>query len=69
MGKKLEYLVIHCSDTPEGRDVTEKDIREWHLSPAPKGRGWKQVGYTNLFMLDGTNVQMVSNNMDDVVDT
>ena len=69
MGKKLQYLVIHCTATPEGREVTEQDIRDWHLSPAPKGRGWKQVGYTNLFQLTGINRQLVTNNMDDVVDT
>ncbi len=47
---KLKYLVLHCTATPEGREVTSADIRRMHLSPvsAAGGRGWKQVGYTDL---------------------
>lgn len=52
---KLKQLVIHCTATPEGREVTAADIRAWHTNPTSKGgRGWKQVGYTDLFHLDGT---------------
>jgi len=51
---KLKYLVIHCTATPEGREVSSADIRKWHTSPvAQGGRGWKQVGYTDLFHLNG----------------
>ena len=51
----LKQLVIHCTATPEGREVTAADIRAWHTNPTSKGgRGWKQVGYTDLFHLDGT---------------
>jgi hypothetical protein len=32
---KLKYLVIHCTATPEGREVSAADIRRWHTSPAP----------------------------------
>lgn len=69
MKKLLKYLIIHCTATPAGRNVTADDIRRWHLSPASKGgRGWKQVGYSNLFMLDGTNVVLVGDNGDNWVD-
>lgn len=27
---KLKYLVIHCTATPEGRDVTADDVDMWH---------------------------------------
>ena len=57
--KELKYLVIHCTATPEGRAVTPQDIRQWHLSPLPKGRGWKQVGYSDMIMLDGTVENLV----------
>lgn len=68
MSKKLKYLVIHCTATPEGREVTEKDIRNWHTSPKEKGgRGWKQVGYTDLFQISGDVVRLVDNNDDDIV--
>lgn len=68
MGYKLIYLVIHCTATPEGRKVTSDDIRSWHLSPAPKGRGWKQVGYSDMIHLDGTIENLVKYNNDNIVD-
>lgn len=69
MGKqKLKYLVIHCTATPEGRDVSTADIRRMHTSPKPQGRGWRQVGYTDLFRLDGTRERLVKNNEDAYVD-
>ncbi len=68
MVKKLKYLVIHCTDTPEGREVSAADIKRWHTSAPPAGRGWKQVGYTDLFHLDGTVERLVANNEDANVD-
>ncbi len=66
---KLQYLVLHCTATPEGRDVTSADIRRWHTSPASAGgRGWKQVGYTDLIHLDGSVERLVDNNEDANVD-
>lgn len=64
----LKYLVIHCTATPEGREVKAPEIREWHTAAPPKGRGWKQVGYTDLFHLDGTVERLVQNNEDAKVD-
>lgn len=66
---KLQYLVLHCTATPEGREVTAADIRRWHTSPVSKGgRGWKQVGYTDMIHLDGTVERLVDNNEDANVD-
>lgn len=66
---KLQRLVLHCTATPEGRAVSSADIRAWHTNPVSKGgRGWKQVGYTEMIHLDGTVEQLVKNNEDDVVD-
>lgn len=66
---KLKYLVLHCTATPEGREVTAAEIRHWHLSPvAVGGRGWKQVGYTDMIHLDGTVERLVDNNEDANVD-
>ena len=66
---KMKYLVIHCTATPEGREVTAADIRHWHCDPPSKGgRGWKQVGYTDLFHLDGSWERLVDNNEDANVD-
>lgn len=30
---KLDILCIHCTDTPQGREVTVEDIMQWHLGP------------------------------------
>ena len=49
MASLLTLLVIHCTATPAGREVTSKEIRDWHL----KGRGWHQVGYSDMIHLDG----------------
>ncbi len=68
MRKPIKLLIIHCTDTPIGREVSAADIRQWHLSPEPIGRGWHQVGYTDLVHLDGTIERLVENNEDAYVD-
>lgn len=68
MAHKLKYLIIHCTATPVGREVSAADIRRWHLSPEPQGRGWRQVGYTDMVHLDGGVERLVENNEDAYVD-
>ena len=66
---KLKYLVIHCTATPAGREVTSAQIRAWHTDPVEKGgRGWKQVGYTDMIHLNGRIERLVRNNDDSNVD-
>lgn len=66
---KLKYLVIHCTATKEGREVSSNEIRHWHTDPVSKGgRGWKQVGYTDMIHLDGRVERLVKNNEDAQVD-
>ena len=65
---KLLRLVIHCTATKPGREVTSEEIRHWHTDPAPRGRGWKQVGYTDMIHLDGSVERLVENNEDANVD-
>lgn len=67
--KTIQYLVIHCTATPAGREVSSADIRRWHLSPPPVGRGWKQVGYTDMIHLDGSIERLAGNNDDNIVDS
>lgn len=65
----LKYLVIHCTATREGREVSAAEIRRWHTSPTSAGgRGWKQVGYSDLIHLDGKVERLVGNNEDANVD-
>lgn len=65
---KLTYLMIHCTATPEGRAVTSDQIREWHTTPEPKGRGWKQVGYSDMIHLNGRVENLVKYNNDNIVE-
>lgn len=66
---ELKRLVLHCTATAEGREVTSEEIRAWHTNPVCRGgRGWKQVGYTDLIHLDGRIERLVDNNEDANVD-
>lgn len=65
----LRYLIIHSSATPEERAVKSDEIRRWHTAPiSAGGRGWRQVGYTDMFHLDGRVERLVENNEDTLVD-
>ena len=69
MAKTLSLLIIHCTATPAGREVTGDEIRRWHTSPkAQGGRGWDRVGYARLYHLDGTKTDFIKDNEDQVVD-
>lgn len=60
----LKYLIIHCTATPGGREITKEWIEHVHLV----GRGWNQVGYSELFHLNGDVTRLVDYNDDDIVD-
>ena len=47
--RDIHTAVIHCSATPEGRDVKVSEIKDWHLQ-----RGWSDIGYHYVIELDGT---------------
>ena len=66
--KPLKNLVIHCTDTPLNREVTEEELRRWHCAPPPVGRGWRQVGYSSLVGVTGIIKTLVPNNGDSFVD-
>ena len=69
MKTAMQYLVIHCTATPEGREVSAAEIRLWHTAPVSQGgRGWKQVGYTDMVHLDGRVERLVDNNEDAQID-
>lgn len=52
--RRIDYIVVHCTDTPEGRNNTVEDIRQWHTMKPPKGRGWSDIGYHYVIYLDGS---------------
>ena len=51
--RDLKRIILHCSATPEGREVSVETIREWHTDPSPRGRGWSDIGYHYVIHLDG----------------
>lgn len=46
--RSIKKLILHCTATPEGRNVTVDTIRGWH-----KAQGWKDIGYHYVITLDG----------------
>ena len=46
----LEKVIVHCSATPEGRDIKMETVKSWHV----KGKGWRDIGYHYVIELDGT---------------
>lgn len=66
--KPLRYLILHCTASPEGRNITAADIIRWHTSPPPLGRGWSRVGYSDLIMLDGSLINLRDYNQNDQVE-
>lgn len=47
--RRIDEIIVHCTATPEGRDVSVETIRGWH-----KAQGWKDIGYHWVVLLDGT---------------
>jgi N-acetylmuramoyl-L-alanine amidase len=47
--RAIDKIIIHCSATPEGRDVSTETIRQWHTA-----KGWSDIGYHYVIELDGS---------------
>ena len=47
--KTTDYIVIHCTATPEGRDIGAKEVDRMH-----RQRGFNGIGYHYVIRLDGT---------------
>lgn len=47
--RDINLIVIHCSATPEGRDVSTETIRGWHVNE----RKWSDIGYHYVVELNG----------------
>jgi len=35
---RLQYIVVHCLDTPRGRWITKGDLEMWHKGPTRAGK-------------------------------
>ncbi len=47
--RDINQIVIHTADTPKGKYFDANDIRKWHIE-----RGWSDIGYHYVILLDGT---------------
>ena len=47
--RAINKIIVHCSATKEGNNVTASTIDQWH-----KDRGWRCIGYHYVVALDGT---------------
>ena len=50
MARDIDKIIIHCSATPEGRDVKTSEIKRWHV----EDNGWRDIGYHFVIELDGS---------------
>jgi len=46
--RDINKIIVHCSATPEGRDISAATINDWH-----KERGWSEIGYHYVVSLNG----------------
>ena len=47
--RRIDEIIVHCSATREGQQVTVAQIRQWHLQ-----RGFSDIGYHYVIYLDGS---------------
>lgn len=47
--RNIKEIIVHCSATPEGKDYTVSQIKQWHLA-----RGFSDIGYHYVIYRDGT---------------
>lgn len=47
--RNITRIIIHCTATPAGRNVTVADIDRWH-----RDRGFTQIGYHYVIYTDGS---------------
>lgn len=52
--RKINEILIHCTATPEGRDVHVADIEQWHRQRQFRPYGGTYCGYHYLVCLDGS---------------
>lgn len=46
--RSIRIIMIHCTDTTEGREVAGEEVDQWH-----RQRGFAMAGYHYLIHLDG----------------
>lgn len=47
--RQIKQLIVHCSATREGQDVSVDTIKKWHV----EDRGWSDIGYHFYIDING----------------
>lgn len=47
--RSISKIILHCTATPDGRDFSVEQIRQWHLA-----RGFSDIGYHYIVYRDGS---------------
>jgi N-acetylmuramoyl-L-alanine amidase len=47
--RQIKEIIVHCSATREGQDISVDTIRKWHT----EGRGWSDIGYHFYIDING----------------
>jgi len=47
--REINEIIVHCSATREGQEISVDTIRQWHIR-----RGWSDIGYHFVIYLDGS---------------
>ena len=47
--RRIDSIIVHCTASPEGKNLTVEDIRRDH-----KAQGWADIGYHYVVYLDGS---------------
>lgn len=47
--RAINEIIVHCSATREGQEISVDTIRQWHIR-----RGWSDIGYHFVIYLDGS---------------
>ena len=48
--RRVDKIIVHCSDTYRDMDINAATIRKWHTEE----RGWSDIGYHFVILRDGT---------------
>jgi len=44
----IDFIIVHCSDSPQNRGDNAETINNWHLE-----RGWDGIGYHRVILENG----------------
>jgi len=47
--REINRVILHCTATKEGQDISLETIRGWHVV----GNGWQDIGYHYVILLNG----------------